>query len=312
MAEQIENSTSTQQVKRGFFRRTRVYLLEYVIYHCFLIVLLGYIAYTFYALFWAISGGSFSADLVEANIWFLAGSFVFVPLTLIAYTRTRWEEVTYPARLKQGLRVAITYIQLIFGIISGITFALIALINLFRFVVGTTDASTLLTHAIPSAIMTAVMVFVTFDILTHQARRSLKLFRPVFFAVCLIASIILLIMTAYYGRTGRHDLQTMKDLKAISLAINDSYDYQQSAVETDLAKLNLDSGILSRAEERNYQIKNVESYNDSSYRSSRSYQLCADFQHEVSSGRSYSSYYSSLDIDSNHGSGNYCFSLYAY
>lgn len=310
------NNQKSEPDGRGFFRRTRLYLLEHVLYHAFLIMLLTYISYTFFALFWSLAGKPLNADLAEANIWFLAASFVFVPVTYVLYTRTKWEEVAYPARLRQTLRVVIMYIQLVVGIIAGVTFALIALINLIKFIAELTDFSAVITLVIPSAIMTLIVTFVTLDILSRNAKRSLNLFRPVFFGVCLLASLILLIMTAVYGRGNSHDLQTMRDLRTISEAVNREFDYQDRILETDLNRLGLDRNLLNRAEERNYEIKRTTSYDrDKEYSYRSDYQLCADFQKEslpTSGSRNYDYARGTISLSDYHSSGNYCFKLYAY
>lgn len=324
MASKSELDGVVVKEKTGFFRRTRSYLLEYVLYHTFLIVLLTYIAYTFYALFWAVAGKQLNAELIEANIWFIAGSFVFVPLTYIVYTRTRWEEVRHEARLKQPLRIAITYIQLIIGLMTGITFALITFINLIRFVVGFTDAGSLLTLVAPSAINAVIMGVVVFDILSHRPRRSIKLFRPIFFSICIVATAILLALTAIFGRAGAYDRQTMRDLKAISEKINEKHSYGDE-VETDLAKLDLSEDIIARSKERGYKLEkdsNSTGY-ESTYQSSRYtspyYKLCATFKrsttgtvYEVATGVSDSSYAGSVfDVNSEHPAGEYCYRMYA-
>lgn len=294
----------------GFFRRTRLYLLEYVLYHSFLIVLLSYIAYTIYALFWVIAGKDLNSGLVEASVWFMAGSFVFIPLTYIVYTRTRWEEVRHTARLKQGLRVAITYTQLIIGLMAGITFALIMFINLIRFIVGLTDGSSLLTLVLPSAIMTGITAMVVFDILSKKSRRGLTIFRPIFFGICILASIILLVLTAVFGRSGAYDRQTMKDLVAITESIKDEYSYGEE-IDSDLSKLDLPEGVAERAAERGYEIKPVSSPTSSfSSRFDRGYyDLCATFKN--SNSGSYDSNYRLpyLSVNQAHPAGHYCFEL---
>lgn len=304
-----------QSKKTGFLKRTRVYLLEYVLYQVFLVILLGYIAYTVYALFWVLSGNQLYPALVEASVWFLSGSLVFIPLTYITYTRTRWEEIRNKARFTEGLRVAITYVVLIVGLIVGITFALIASINLIRFIVGLTDFSSVITLVAPSALMTVITAAVVFDVLSKRPRRSIKLFRPFFFGVCVLATGVLLVLTAIFGRTGAYDLQTMKDLQRISVAINSEHSYGEE-VETDIAQLQVPSDVLTRAKERSYSITPTTNDNaKSSYSTASSYyKLCAVFKNATDADIQYDQQYgrSSLSLNAPHSAGTYCFKMYAY
>lgn len=320
-----EATKQDSESKRSFWRRTRLYLLEYCLYQVFLVILLSYIAYTFYSLFWGVAGKPFNLSLVQANVWFMAGGFVFAPVAYLLHTRTRWEEVTHPARHAQGLRQAIMYIQLVVAIIAGLTFLLVGVINLLRVAVGLTDTSTLLTIAIPSLINAVITTIVILDIFTKQSRRSLKVFRPIFFGVCILVNIILLVITMGYGRSARYDLTTMRDLKTIHDQVLEKY-YESGQLTTDLQKLDLADEIEQRAAQRQYTVtvtnsrsntKDQTAYGSGSgqrggggyyYGDDTRYELCATFRDKVD-GVSQSPY--NFAVEASHGSGYQCFEMVA-
>lgn len=210
-----------------------------------------------------------SSNYDQMNLWALSMVLVILPLTILLYMRTRTEELDRFSVANTKLRRFFLYTFMLGMLGAAVVFAVIAVYSLQSIAFGAVEVSdTLLLQAIPATIAAAVHAYIFRTFMRPNTVVHIKEFAATMGVVGFILFAALLLMSSLQARNSLVDDRTSKDLKTISIKVDDYY-RENGKLPSELSQLGLDKSVLRRGEKHDYTYTTRTGY---------SYKLCATFR----------------------------------
>ena len=255
-------------------RRSRYYLME------FIAALLG-LAATAYLLdraVFALTRYLSDANAVgtiddRMNLGVVAALLVVLPLTLVFYKRSRFEELDRPPVAKTKLRRFFLYIFMLVMLLNAVGFMVAAIYSALMIAFGAAEiGETLLRQTAPALLAAMIHGYIFRVFMKTNSVSQIKEFTFTFGLIGTVLFVALLVMTSIQARSSLIDQKTSRDLHEIGVKV-DEYYRQNNRLPARLEDLDLDKSLDRRASRHNYTYQTHTTY---------SYQLCATFKSKSS------------------------------
>lgn len=261
------------RVKRrpSFLNRTGLFGFELFMALFGLVTTLVVVDYGVFALFNYSNNARVNADsapfLGESIIWIVTALFVWLPVTIVFYLRSRSEAEQKPARSSSVLYKVLTSIYYFCVIVGAIILVFLAIYSL---VSGSTtpDVSmkdVLMKSAVPALLAVAIHVGMMFAY-TKSNRPPRLVFASLYGGFVAVLAVVLLVISIGFTRSLKQDELTVSDLGIVNTAIIDHY-YVNKKIPTDLSQISIINNKL-KARLGQYEYTPVDE---------KRYQLCANF-----------------------------------
>ncbi|HSX28641.1 MAG TPA: DUF5671 domain-containing protein [Candidatus Saccharimonadales bacterium] len=205
----------------------------------------------------------------QLNLWAVAFLIVALPVTLLFYKRSRFEELERPAVATTKLRRFFLYIFMLAMLAGSVLFAVYALYTLLSALLGATEiGDALLQQTLPAALAAGLNGFVFRSLMRVDSPTHIKEFAVLYGGIGVVLLVALLVMTSVQARSSLVDEKTSNDLQTVSAQVEEYYS-QKGQLPNNLSDLTLDKSLLRRGEKHGYTF---------SKRSAQSYRLCATFK----------------------------------
>lgn len=244
-----------------------------------------------------------SRSLGEMSLWVAAAMFIWIPLALVFYARTRGQLIETPDKQSSTIHKIFVSVYLFFNTVSAAGAAFAVVYSLIRMAIGEGDAGqTLLRVTVPAMLMVALHVGLLFAY-SRSRLVTRKSFALTFGAIGLVVITALLVTSVSDVRAIVQDGRTASDLRTIETEVRGYYRENMTIPET-LDELSIDEDDIDN--DISDYTYNPETGNQ--------YQLCGTFAAKTNDD---TDYYDDEDRHQTYGSfgshdeGLHCFKLQA-
>ena len=251
-------------------RRSKYYLMEFIAALAGLLMTTFLLDRVLFALMHYLNDAeATSSTYDQMNLWVLSMLLVVLPVTLLFYKRTRFEELDRPVVATTKLRRFFLYTFMLVTLAATVSFAIATVYSIQIILFGAAEVSdTLLQQTIPALAAAMIHGYVFRTFMRNNSVAQIKEFAATLGMVGVILFAALLILSSLQARNTLIDEKTSKDLRAISVSVDDYY-REHGKLPTTLTQLGLDKSVTRRGEKHGYSYATRGSYG---------YKLCAVFK----------------------------------
>ncbi|HEY1085419.1 MAG TPA: hypothetical protein VGE34_01695 [Candidatus Saccharimonadales bacterium] len=182
----VTSNDPTTHTWRRWFRRTNVYIAEYILMLVLVASFIGVLVSLWFSFFELIYGqGYFSVATAASQIGAL---LVVGPAAFWLYARVTGQENVHPELYERKSRTVFLTIWLFFAVLSlvGMVLAVVAVFTNAVFGLGTDFAEALVTKVLPGIFAVATVVFGLFMVVKHTSRKFVMIAAWVLVAMAVV------------------------------------------------------------------------------------------------------------------------------